>query len=309
MELETLFERAAAACIPAELIRAHALQATRLEPSETPAAEHGSRLGGRPSLPPGSDWPRWDARDHDAAELASAQAMADKGIAYWIEKVPQLEARLAREPLPLTFLAQLDLADLAGLPHGLPLPTAGHLAFFYETDEQPWGYAPVHRGAWRVLFTPPGAQLELLAPPADLPDEAQLDPIALGARPTWTLPSWLPPLEDEAQQDALWDPWCDLAAELPSGHQVGGQPLQLQGDMRRCCALVTAGVYLGSQPPQPPEELDRLAADADSWRLLLQLTEVGPWSWGDEGVISWWLPEPAIASGDWDAAWFQLQTS
>src|SRR5690606_36639600 len=52
---------------------------------------------------------------------------------------------------PLAFLACLDLAEI---PDVLPwLPRSGTLLFFYDIENQPWGFDPKDRGSWQVLFS------------------------------------------------------------------------------------------------------------------------------------------------------------
>jgi len=72
-----------------------------------------SRLGGLPEMPAHLEWPVWKGK-------------------------------------PLSFLAQLDLAEMSAV---LPafLPTSGYLFFFYDQDQDVWGFDPEDFGGWRVL--------------------------------------------------------------------------------------------------------------------------------------------------------------
>ncbi|MFK7987344.1 MAG: YwqG family protein [Sandaracinaceae bacterium] len=265
----------------------------------------GSRLGGHPDLPADVAWPRWDTTHHDASELARAEASAGSSE-FAKTRLQALQARGSRAPLPLTFLAQLDLRDLAGLDHGLPLPVDGHLWFFYEQGEFAWGYCPTHRGCFRVLYAPAGTDLSLREPPPDLDTGHILAGAPLECRPAHTLPSW-PELEPEKSEG--YAAMIDALAGDTAEHQVGGHPDQIQGDMQRACALVTQGVYLGEPPDLSQDELDHLAREARDWKLLLQLgsdDDLG-WMWGDCGNLYFWMRESDIAAGNWEQAWFQLQ--
>src|SRR5262245_30781242 len=53
---------------------------------------------------------------------------------------------------PMTFLAQLDLSEVAAAHHFAWLPPVGHLAFFYDTKKMPCGFDPKDRGKWQVLY-------------------------------------------------------------------------------------------------------------------------------------------------------------
>lgn len=298
--------------IPQEVVDAVARPAVRLVPADADRVGV-SRLGGLPDLPVSAEWPRWDVAERDGRELAEALAQDERHPTPRTRQMTQsLIARGPREPLPLAFLAQLDLADLAGLSHDLPLPEAGHLFFFYELSEQPWGYSPSHRGSSRVIFAPPGAELRQAAPPPDLSPEHVLRGGPVRGTSVWTVPTQ-PTYEDEALLDRYYI-FLELLAEAYDGterplHQVGGHPYQLQQDMQRSCALVSRGVDVGRRPTQSREDLDRLAADQREWRLLLQLASDDSlgWMWGDLGNLYWWMREEDIRAGRWDAGWFQLQ--
>lgn len=289
--------------IPPDELRALMRPALRLQTVHRPHVVGGSRLGGTPDLPVGLPWPRWDTQVYDAKERADAEAMADRSD-YGRRRFEALETRGSRAPLPMTFLAQLELGALAS--SALPLPAAGHLWFFYELSEGTWGYCPTHRGSFRVLYAPEGTELASREPPADLATEHILSGAPVDLASVATFPSW----------PALPDDWADgyddlidaLTGEAPE-HQVGGHPDQIQGDMQRNCALVTQGVYLGAPPELPRETLDRMARDAPEWKLLLQLSsddDLG-WMWGDLGNLYFWMREDDIRRGNWDQAWFQLQ--
>lgn len=275
-----------------------------------------SRIGGLPDLPIGVAWPRWDARAYFQHELEEAQASLarvhdERARAFWRGRVERFAPAAEAAPRPLSFLAQLGCADLAG--SGLPLP-AGLLSFFYDLQERPWGYDPLHRGAWLVLFTPPDQALVRRERPDDLDPELSVPSKPLAARPTWTFPLVLN--HDGAD---LWrwdDPEMEAAFERLDSidpepwHQVGGHPDQIQGDMQRSCALVTQGVYLGRPPDIPTAQLDRMAASDPNWRLLFQFASDDDisWMWGDLGKVYFWMREQDIVAGAWDNAWLQLQS-
>jgi uncharacterized protein YwqG len=96
----------------------------------------GTKLGGLPSLPAGTKWPR-----------------CERG--------------------PLEFLGQFDLAELHRTVAGQALPASGLLSFFlsHNNARDEFG-GPSSRGGvpggLRVLHTPAGARLRRLRPPPDL---------------------------------------------------------------------------------------------------------------------------------------------
>src|SRR5208283_3446182 len=117
-----------------------------------PSAQPINRLGGRPNLPKDIPWPVWQ-----------------KGQ-------------------PLAFIAQLDLAPLPPVA-GLPLPKTGSLFFFYDADEQPWGFDPKDKGGAQVLYaSSPLAANPLRNPHRDLDEEVRFKGLALAATPEMSLP-------------------------------------------------------------------------------------------------------------------------
>ena len=108
-----------------------------------------SRFGGSPLLPTDFAWPYYTPMRF---ELPGAD----------------LRPLKAGEPRALDFLLQIDLADLHGFAPS-PLPASGLLSFFYDIENQPWGYDPAHLDGFKVLFfednrlaerLPPGSPLE-----------------------------------------------------------------------------------------------------------------------------------------------------
>src|SRR3954470_20500279 len=94
-----------------------------------------------------------EARSADPMPLGSSHSGGVPDVG------PDFEWPRARSPL--SFLLQVNLAELAPLPAAVPLPPAGLLSFFYDLVRMPWGGVPRRPGAapWRVLFTPAGAPL------------------------------------------------------------------------------------------------------------------------------------------------------
>jgi len=105
-----------------------------VEGGELPVA--ATKLGGRPDLAPFSSWP-------------------------------------SRAGAPQSFVAQLNLADIPPLDsQGAVLPSAGLLVFFYDTEQQAWGFDPADQDAWQVSFIAPGVPLVRTDFPPDLPSTA-----------------------------------------------------------------------------------------------------------------------------------------
>src|SRR5262245_28506701 len=87
---------------------------------ETPGC---CKLGGKPDLAKGAEWPS------------------------------------ATDGRPLAFLAQFDLSRCRVDSKSWDLPADGLLSFFYDAEEQPWGFEAKDFGSWRVLHTEAGTPL------------------------------------------------------------------------------------------------------------------------------------------------------
>ncbi|GGH68455.1 hypothetical protein GCM10007362_02480 [Saccharibacillus endophyticus] len=108
----------------ADPIRNAALLSNRMITSAVDAAEvptGRSRIGGRPDLPHEAQWPTYQGK-------------------------------------PLSFIAQIRLEEVPWKPEDLP--EKGLLSFFYNADDQPWGYDPEEAGQWRVLYHAEADKLE-----------------------------------------------------------------------------------------------------------------------------------------------------
>ncbi len=245
-------------------------------------APGASRFGGAPDVPPSFAWPERDGR-------------------------------------PLTFLAQLDLAEL----RAPALPASGWLLFFYDVAEQPWGFDPKDAGGARVVHVDaPRPSLARRVHPTVGAAGGPFRGCALSFAPALDLPD---PDDDLlarsriALDDARLDAYLEAAAALsgldgPAAtyHHLLGNPQLLQGDMRGECQLVTSGIYVGKPDAFQGERTQELLRVAPSeWRLLLQLDtdEDGPgWTWGDAGRVYFWIRRADLAAGAFDRIWLVLQS-
>jgi uncharacterized protein YwqG len=241
-----------------------------------------TRVGGSPLLPPGAEWPR-----------------SDRG--------------------PLSFVGQLDFREL-GAAHGrdLGLPDDGVLSFFYDVEEQPWGYDPSHGSGFALLYAPDTARAVDVEPP-DGAIPFDLEPLA--ATPSMSLPS----AGDRAL--ASWGargPWerayrsfADrFALERGGGlvpglrQQVGGHAQWLQRDGRLTAELASSGVHAGGDPRTwRSADLRRAEAEAESWRLLWQLKpEDDRFTWVDLGMLYVLVREDDLRARRFDRAWVVFQS-
>jgi uncharacterized protein YwqG len=257
-----------------------------------------SRFGGNPDLPRGFEWPRW---------MGSHIVRVD----------PRTQQATRSEPKdsPLHFIAQIRVADLPGdCADGLP--RSGWLCFFYDVDNQPWGFDPAERQGWRVChFDADAADLVRTSRPQ--PDAFTNHPCALHFACEWTLPDWhsytfsdSTELEDEDLFELLAElngPSYERGAAM---HRMLGSPQAIQGDMQLECQLASHGIYLGSGSGHETPQAKAIEVGASNWRLLLQIDsdeENAGWMWGDAGRIYYWIREQDLRAGAFDDCWFVLQ--
>jgi uncharacterized protein YwqG len=220
-----------------------------------------------------------------------------------------------RDGRPLTFLAQLDLRVV----RAPDLPRSGWLVFFYDCQEQPWGYDPKEGSGAHVAHI--GARKKLVRTRA--PRTARVEtfkPCRLSFERVIDLPGQMDSLVWEQTRGLTseqWDAYAAVAAKV-SGvdegapyHHVLGHPQHIQDDMRRQCAMVAAGIYCGKTSAYQTRRARALFRQAPSWRLLLQLDtdEARPgWMWGDDGRLYFWIRRDQLARRQFGSTWCVLQS-
>ena len=277
--------------LPAELKKYEAVLRRFLSPCvgftltpAAPAALGTSRLGGGPDLPEGFSWPIHKKR-------------------------------------PLDFLLQVDLRDLSPFQGMELLPKDGLLSFFYDLEEQPWGFDPAERDGFKVLYTPAAAPLSR-HPPAHA--ETAFRPAQLKFRQSYSFPSYGSRDEERLEAEAGFseqegEAYLDFSSTLPTAgappdapiHQFLGHSSNIQGDMQLEAQLVTHGLYCGNASGYEDPRRKELEAGAEDWLLLLQLDtddSLG-FMWGDCGRIYYWIRRQDLKDRRFDRAWLGLQCS
>jgi hypothetical protein len=175
-------------------------------------------------------------------------------------------------------------------------------------------YADEQAGC-RVLYTPPGTQLERRrSPVSTLPIAALL---AVGA---WTRPQD-PPAGMELTDDEIdsldeLDNAYDYALSglVPAGwtlsgrHQVGGHARYIQHPVEEEVVQAIGGCWVRGRS----FDLKRWEAVKDQvadWRVVLQIDSDDDLGlmWGDVGTIYWAARRADIARGEWSGAMFNFQ--
>lgn len=235
-----------------------------------------SRLGGLPHLPAGMQWPFWGKK-------------------------------------PLSFLATINLAEVAPYDKERVLPRSGLLYFWYVDDQSAWGFDPADAGFCRVDYVEDVTQplTPTQAPPKLKP--FKLRGVQFGHRYTFPDPDWINEFAPQHKAIAQHEGYQRLTETIiASGHRMLGYAAHIHCPMELECQLVTNGVYYGNPSWSKDPRAKALEPGARDWRLLLQLDtddgKDGPgWMWGDAGRIYFWIPSVALANRRFERSWMCLQ--
>jgi uncharacterized protein YwqG len=255
-----------------------------------------TKLGGLPDLPVGAAWPMRPAYSYPQGRGVDLQDPT------WM-------------PKPLSFLAQINLADVAKQGCDLPLPDAGLLLLFYDADTQPWGFDPHDSVGTQVLFVSEGTSIDRsLSSPLGPSPVRLVECLASEGLPSRDCATdrmaGQPGYSLEAFDDAL-DKLSDEDREAISygGHVFGGWPHPIQNPMELECELATNGINAGGPEGYADPRVPKLRQSAGDWRLLLQLdsdTDLS-WMWGDVGRLYVWCRESDISARRFERCWTILQ--
>ena len=157
-----------------------------------------SRLGGQPDLPPDVDWPiRPPPNPEVTAVEYAAPGLPDRvlfGSLHWLRRLFRTqESKRVHERIqtyresvrqvrnrawPLSFVAQVDFAEIH-LVHALDgFPTAGRLSLFCDPYDWPWGHTREDQAQARVIFTEaPAERLQRRRSPQEFDEPVKSLPI------------------------------------------------------------------------------------------------------------------------------------
>jgi uncharacterized protein YwqG len=281
----------------AELVRPSVTLMAEPTTSEDSLPIGSSKLGGRPDLPAGLAWP---TRPPHAWE------------------VPRGDRSSMQQHRPLAFLAQIALSDIAAVGGtDLELPNCGLLSFFYDADDQPWGFRPEDRAGFNLMWFGDRA-LQRREPPETLQERFNAVRLSARARECVPCPDTFAVSEIlDGSVDAGFNRdklsnflYEDKGREYSNAkHALGGWPTVIQGEMETECQLVANGIFCGGPEGFASERAARLRPGAADWRLILQLDsdDNAGWMWGDVGRLYVWMREQDVRARRFDRCWTILQ--
>jgi uncharacterized protein YwqG len=205
-------------------------------------------------------------------------------------------------------MAEVAPYDLAGA-----LPGSGMLYCFYDMVDQPWGYDPANRSAWRVLYSDiDRSSLARALPPQAVPDWYPLPVCEVAFYAELTLPPGGSPEVETLDLNAEEkDRYFSLIID-DTVNRLLGYPAELQGDIRWEAQLASNGVYLGSGPVDTRNpKISRLLPGVSEWRLLFQMDDDNEggaaWFGGAGGRLYYSIRQDDLRARDFDHIWASFQ--
>jgi uncharacterized protein YwqG len=188
-------------------------------------------------------------------------------------------------------VAQIDLAEQPDWLEAEGFPRKGLLLFFVDTavDGAVWGPSEDYRNSSAVLFieNPPEAVVSQEFPDS-LAEELRYRPVGLAPQPVMTrAPNesalWAAVAGAYSEDCGMWafEEWVNsfVEDEIWNGYnqpptQLGGFPIQLQGDLTFLAEAYSRGLPKWYQLDESSAEFKSVQRGALSWRLLLQVASV-----------------------------------
>ena len=205
-----------------------------------------SKIGGKPSVPTGFEWPVFRYHEEDEEE----------------------------EGIPLTFLCQYNLEELSQYDKEEILPKKGMLCFFYcVTDEVFFGEAPFEKNAAKVFYFDDVHWLAPADATENYPDYEEVAEKAISFKSSESLPTF----------DFLYDLCggfdCDLYNEsikelgheddsFFEKHKVLGHADYVQHCVEYTCEKKHRGFY---DVAISEEDQEAVTAEIENWIQLLQI--------------------------------------
>lgn len=219
--------------------------------------------------------------------------------------------------IPLTFIGQFRLSEIAPMDTEGILPRMGLLYFFYEQFEQPWGSDQTERPAWDVLYVP-DESAPLIRTPHPLIDLEAVRLEAFAAKRVDVMPGISLPdyssrrnpisFQDEAERKSYWNLVNTISEERTSPmHQFFGYPYLIQQhDVEEDADAFSQSVSRNQRFPYAD-------ADGTHWQFLFQIGSERGWPlqrgmmWGDLGLLYVCIPKASLAQRRFEDCWMILQ--
>ncbi|WCM42671.1 DUF1963 domain-containing protein [Flavobacterium sp. CBA20B-1] len=227
--------------------------------------------------------------------------------------LPNVTSWFEYQQKPMSFLAQINLSEVTELDLDQKLPKKGMLYFFYDADQEVWGFDPKDKEGAKVFFYDGDfSALERKQKPKNLDEYSFFNSCSLSFKSTIDMLDYQSDLLDNmVLEDDEETNYENLMEELYQDEvfKLLGHSNNVQGGMELECELVTNGINCGSPVGYQSSKSKELEKNIQDWNLLFQMDssdDVGT-MWGDCGRIYFWIKDNDLAVKNFDNAWAILQ--
>ncbi|WP_276975506.1 YwqG family protein [Flavobacterium filum] len=254
-----------------------------------------TKIGGRPDLPTEIKW---------VTETNVVETIKKKFLVFNSKK----EEIITK---PLSFIAQINLAETKPFDKENLLPKTGLLYFFYSAEQESWGFDHKDKNKFKVIYWN-GSLLELKRTefPSDLPEYSCYKPCSVVIKSEVSLPSYGHDIYADFTDEETDKYWEEVYND-ENLNKLLGYSDNIQGEMELECELVTNGLYCGDSSGYNDLRAKALEPNAKNWRLLMQIdsNEENEMMWGDCGRLYFWIKIDDLLNKQFDKSWFSLQCS
>lgn len=214
---------------------------------------------------------------------------------------------------PMSFLAQINLTETAEFDTDSKLPKKGILYFFYDAEQDAWGFDPKDKDGSKVFFYDGDtSKLERKEKPNNLDKEAYFNGCTLDFKSSISMLDYQSSLMDdftlEDEEEGSYENLIDEIYEYEI-FKLLGHSNNIQGGMELECELVTNGINCGSPEGYRSSKRKELEKNAALWHLLFQFDSSDDTGamWGDSGRIYYWIRENDLQEKKFENSWAILQ--
>lgn len=208
----------------------------------------------------------------------------------------------------LSFIAQINCSELSEHDNDSILPSKGLISFFYDSEQESWGFDPKDKDRIKVVYSAETESLSQQDYPADLEEESIFKSNKLQFDSSLSLPGW----EHKSIEGILSEDEDNNYIDLSEGveNQLLGYSNCVQGPMELECQLVTNGLNCGDPSGYNDPRAKELESGSKNWILLFQIDsneDSSGMMWGDSGKLYYWIKKQDLKDLNFDNCWFSLQ--
>lgn len=214
---------------------------------------------------------------------------------------------------PMSFLAQINLKEVSEFDIDNKLPKKGILYFFYDAEQETWGFEPKDKDGSKVFyFNGEISDLERKEKPNSLDEYSYFNSCSISFASSIDMPDYQSSLmEGISLEDEEEGNYENLIEEIYEDEifKLLGHSNNVQGGMELECELVTNGINCGGPSGYQNPKRKELEKNINLWHLLFQMDssdEIGT-MWGDCGRIFYWIRENDLKEENFENSWAILQ--